>query len=308
MRNGAWSPVSAALGTGWMAIDGEGCTGHQEVQGSTSGDGARPSGGGNHARSARVAGPAARQARAGAGMSSRRRLFVAGVVLLLVLTVAVSVALVRSPGSADLVAQERPGPVLLVPGYGGSVVALDKLASALRAAGRDATVVRLPGDGTGPLEAQATALGAAAQDAVDAGAPSVDVVGYSAGGVVARLWVADGNGAGTARRVVTLGSPQHGTDVAGLAAVLAPGSCPAACQELTPDSPLLGRLNRGDETPAGPLWVSIWTTDDQVVTPATSASLDGARNLAVQDICPGRRVAHGELPTDPAGHAKSSMI
>ena len=107
------------------------------------------------------------------------------------------------------------------------------------------------------------------------GAPSVDVVGYSAGGVVARLWVADGDGAGTARRVVTLGSPQHGIDVAGLAAVLAPGSCPAACQELTPDSPLLGRLNRGDETPAGPLWVSIWTTDDQVVTPATSASLDG---------------------------------
>ena len=236
-------------------------------------------------------------------MSSRRRLFVAGVVLLLVLAVAVGVALARSPGSADPVAQERPGPVLLVPGYGGSVVALDKLASALRAAGRDATVVRLPGDGTGPLEAQATALGAAAKDAVDRGAPSVDVVGYSAGGVVARLWVADGDGAGTARRVVTLGSPQHGTDVAGLAAVLAPGSCPAACQELTPDSPLLARLNRGDETPAGPLWVSIWTTDDQVVTPATSASLDGALDLAVQDVCPGRRVAHGELPTDPAVQA-----
>jgi triacylglycerol lipase len=236
-------------------------------------------------------------------MSYRRRLFVAGVVLLLVLTIAVGVALVRSPGSADPVAQERQGPVLLVPGYGGSVVALDKLASALRSAGRDATVVRLPGDGTGSLEGQAMALGAAAQDAVDAGAPSVDVVGYSAGGVVARLWVAEGDGAGTARRVVTLGSPQHGTDVAGLAAVLAPGSCPAACQELTPDSPLLGRLNQGDETPAGPLWVSIWTTDDQVVTPATSASLAGALDLAVQDVCPARRVTHGELPTDPAVQA-----
>ncbi len=237
-------------------------------------------------------------------MSPRRRLFVAGLVLLLGLSFAVvAVALVRSSDRPDLVGQDRPGPVLLVPGYGGSVVALDRLAAALRAAGRDATVVGLPGDGAGPLEDQATALGTAAQAALDAGAPSVDVVGYSAGGVVARLWVAEHGGTDQARRVVTLGSPQHGTDVAGLAAVLAPDSCPAACQELAPDSPLLGRLNRGDETPAGPLWVSIWTTDDQVVTPPASASLDGALDLAVQDVCPGRPVAHGELPTDPAVQA-----
>ena len=195
-------------------------------------------------------------------MSPRRRLFVAGLVLLLGLSFAVvAVALVRSSDRPDLVGQDRPGPVLLVPGYGGSVVALDRLAAALRAAGRDATVVGLPGDGAGPLEDQATALGTAAQAALDAGAPSVDVVGYSAGGVVARLWVAEHGGTDQARRVVTLGSPQHGTDVAGLAAVLAPDSCPAACQELAPDSPLLGRLDRGDETPAGPLWVSIWTTE-----------------------------------------------
>ncbi len=234
-------------------------------------------------------------------MSARRRVFVAVVAALVLLgLVTVAVALRGSQPTAAPVAQDRLGPVLLVPGYGGSATALDRLAAVLRAAGRDATLVQLPGDGTGPLADQAAALATAADSALAAGAPSVDVVGYSAGGVVARLWVAEDGGAGRARRVVTLGSPHHGTEIAALASVLAPDSCPPACQELAPDSPLLGRLNRGDETPSGPLWVSIRTTDDQVVTPSSSADLEGALDLVVQDVCPGRQVAHGQLPTDTA--------
>jgi triacylglycerol lipase len=237
-------------------------------------------------------------------VSARRKLFLGGVALgVLMALVLVTVLVRRGPGAADPVARDTPGPVLLVPGYGGSEAALDRLADVLRAAGRDATVVRLPGSGTGPLGDQAKVLGAAADAALAAGAPSVDVVGYSAGGVVARLWAAEGGGAAQARRVVTLGAPQHGTDIAGLAVVLAPGQCPGACQELAPDSPLLGRLNRGDETPPGPRWVSIWTADDDVVTPPDSASLDGAVDVVVQDVCPGRRVEHGQLPTDPAVQA-----
>lgn len=127
----------------------------------------------------------------------------------------------------------------------------------------------------------------------------MDVIGFSAGGVVARLWVAEQGGDELARRVVTLGSPHHGTEVAALAAAFAPSSCPAACQELAPGSSLLGRLNRGDETPAGPAWVTVWTRDDEVVTPPESGSLEGALDIPVQDVCPGRTVAHGDLPSDP---------
>ncbi len=238
-------------------------------------------------------------------MSPRRRLVAAGAAVLAVLLVVAVALLVRSSGPDPVVAvpQDRPGPVLLVPGYGGGRAALDQLAARLRATGRQVDVVALPGDGTGPLADQARALGDAARAAVDAGAPSVDVVGYSAGGVVARLWVSEQGGGSLARRVVTLGSPQHGTQVAALAEVVAPGSCPAACRELAPDSALLAALNRGDETPAGPAWVSIWTTDDEVVTPPDSARLAGALDIPVQDVCPGRQVTHGQLPTDPAVQA-----
>jgi triacylglycerol esterase/lipase EstA (alpha/beta hydrolase family) len=119
---------------------------------------------------------------------------------------------------------------------------------------------------------------------------------------VARLWVAEQGGAGKARRVLTLGSPHHGTDLARLG-IVSGTSCPQACQELAPGSELLSRLNRGDETPPGPLWLSIWTVDDQVVTPPTSARLTGAVNVELQKICPGRRVAHSELPSDAAVQA-----
>jgi triacylglycerol esterase/lipase EstA (alpha/beta hydrolase family) len=189
--------------------------------------------------------------------------------------------------------------VLLVPGYGGSTGSLQALADVLAAAGRNASVVALPGDGTGDLHASADALGrAVAAIRTRTGAPSVDLVGYSAGGLIARLWVADGH-ADVVRRVITLGSPHHGTSLADLAGDLAPGQCPVGCQQMASDSDLLAALNRGDETPTGPTWVSIWTTQDETVTPPESARLAGAVNLPLQSVCPDARVSHGELPRDP---------
>lgn len=233
---------------------------------------------------------------------ARRRLVLLLVALVVVAALALGgTAIGRSVGDrVTPVAQDRPGPVLLVPGYGGSQTALSVLAGRLQADGRDATVVQLAGDGTGDLRAQAEVLSAAAGAALArTGAPSVDVVGYSAGGVVARLWVRDYGGASLARRVITLGSPHHGTTLAGLAESAVPDQCPLACQQLVPDSDLLRTLNAGDETPAGPEFISVWTTADETVTPPDSARLDGALNLVVQDICAGSRVAHGQLPTDP---------
>ena len=168
--------------------------------------------------------------------------------------------------------QSRPGPVLLVPGYGGDIGDLAALAARLRDAGREVQLVSLPGDGTGDLRQAAAAIGRAVDRALAGGSGSVDLVGYSAGGVTVRVYVAHGGGS-RVRRVVTLGSPHHGTAVAALALSFASGQCPTACAQLAPGSALLAGLA---DTPAGPRWVSVWTADDTVVTPPTSARLSGA--------------------------------
>lgn len=230
----------------------------------------------------------------------RRRLLLATLSAGVAAAVAV-VALVvaHSYGSRGPVAQDARGPVLVVPGYGGSVTSLEPLVAELRREGRDVVVMRPTGGGTGDLRVQADRLGDAAQRALErTGAASVDVVGYSAGGVIARLWVRDGGGDAVARRVLTLGSPHHGTEVAALAAEVA-GGCPRACEQLGPDSDLLRALDAGDETPAGPVWITVRSAADHVVTPVDSAELAGALNLLVQGICPAATTPHSGIPGDP---------
>lgn len=233
-------------------------------------------------------------------------LYALALVVVAVASVTVVVRLVgrdHDDTGTQAVAQDRPGPVLLVPGYGGSTSALEVLAARLRTSGRTAVVVALPGDGEGDLRSYVPVLDRAVRAAMAGGAPSVDLVGYSAGGVVARLYEAAG-GAAVTRRVVTLGSPHHGTGLASLGRTFLPALCPEACQELVPGSSLLDALNvrrsGGDETPAGPQWLSLWTTVDQTVTPPDSARLAGAVNLPLQSVCPGATTTHSDLPRDPA--------
>ena len=243
---------------------------------------------------------------------ARRRLVLTLVVAVLVaVLIAVILAVVSSsggsskPAAAPAVAQDVAGPVLLVPGYGGSTTSLAALATRLRAEGKDATVVSLPDSAQGDLAAQATVLGAAVTAALSrTGAASVDIVGYSAGGVVTRIWLKDDGGAAVTRRVVTLGSPQHGTAVATLGSLFA-GECPVACQQLVPGSSVLSALNAGSELPAGPQVVSLYTSSDQVVVPPESAVLTGALNIEIQSVCASSTVNHTQLPSD---HLVGSMV
>jgi triacylglycerol lipase len=194
------------------------------------------------------------------------------------------------PGPETALVPDKPGTVLLVPGFGGDRTSLEPLAQRLRKDGKNAVVLTLPGDGTGDLRQQTQILDDAVNSALSGGTSSVDIVGYSAGGVVARLWVADHKGV---QRVVSLGSPLHGTQLAAQGGAL--GACPTACQQLAPGSPVLTPIQGA----AGIPWVSIWTEDDQTVTPPDSARLPGAINVPLQQVCPGVHVSHEQLPTDP---------
>jgi len=186
-------------------------------------------------------------------------------------------------------------PVVVVPGYGEDADSVSVLADRLRNGDRRVEAMTLPEDGTGDIRLSAAAV----RDAVgQLGAESVDFVGFSAGGVVIREYLRGLGGAESARRVVLLGSPNHGAEVAELAASFDPSLCVGACAQLSPGSSFLEELNSGDETPGNADYFSVWTGLDQTVTPAESAVLEGAINVRLQDVCPDANTEHGDLVTD----------
>ncbi len=182
--------------------------------------------------------------------------------------------------------------VVLVHGLGGDPSDMTALSARLRAAGRQTLVVALPLRGVVPIAESAAAL----ETALTPVAGRVDLVGYSLGGVVVRAWIEQYGGASRVDHVVTIASPHHGATLAGLVDA---SRCIGACLELRPGSPFLLELNDGDETPDGPTWVTLRTSLDRTVEPVDSASLDGALNILLQDVCPDSTVGHGSIGRDP---------
>jgi len=226
------------------------------------------------------------------GASSPHRLvFLAGVagLIAVILVVSVLAAGLEPPPAAAV-------SVVVVPGYGGDASSVQPLTSFLRNQGRVVEPVTLPLNGTGDIDRSARAL---ADVVAGLNASTVDLVGFSAGGIVVRHYLKALDRSGWARRVVLLGTPNHGTEIAELATSFDPSVCEGACAQLGPRSSFLQDLNAGDETPAGASFYSIWTAFDLTVTPPQSAELEGAVNIRVQDVCRNARTAHGELVSDP---------
>jgi triacylglycerol esterase/lipase EstA (alpha/beta hydrolase family) len=90
--------------------------------------------------------------------------------------------------------------------------------------------------------------------------------------------------------------------------VFADASCVTDCiaslwQQRTSGSQFLGALNRGDETPGSVSYTSVFSLTDEIIQPAAPepvASIRGASNIAVQDVCPGRYVGHVQSASDAA--------
>jgi len=103
-------------------------------------------------------------------------------------------------------------------------------------------------------------------------APKVDVVAWSQGGLVAAWYVHHLGGADKVRRLVTLGTPWKGTKSAVF--VRTP-----AGSEMRYGSPTLDGL-----APPGVPTVSVWSPDDAVVVPASSATPDGIDTVCIDGL------------------------
>jgi triacylglycerol esterase/lipase EstA (alpha/beta hydrolase family) len=145
------------------------------------------------------------------------------------------------------------------------------------------------------------------------GTGKVDLVGHSQGGMMPRYYIKNLGGAAKVDKLVALAPSNNGTTLDGITALatqlnlidpingLLGGPC-AACVEQEAGSAFLTALNAGGETVPGVQYTVIESTDDEVVTPYTSAFLPAApnvTNILLQNQCSLDATDHLEIAADP---------
>ncbi len=168
-------------------------------------------------------------------------------------------------------------PVLLVHGYGcnsGYWVRLLPLLDAERISHATVDLEPIGGD----IDAYAAQVQRAVEQLCAAsGQGQVAIVGHSMGGLVARAWM---RACGTAQvaRVITLGTPHHGTALAGFG----PGANARQMRWSRTDgaSAWLQRLGAGEDPATRALLTSLYSHHDNIVAPQLSSVLPGARHVA----------------------------
>jgi triacylglycerol esterase/lipase EstA (alpha/beta hydrolase family) len=188
--------------------------------------------------------------------------------------------LVRDPDPAPV-----QSPVLLVHGVLCNAGVWVRLARYLRRNGIDGVYSLSYGPPLASIERFADQL-AGKIDAIvaETGAKRVIVVAHSMGGLVTRAYL---RRHGTARiaRVVTLGSPHHGS----MMAWFFPG---VSLAQMRPGNAWLAALNATRLDPSLRL-VSLWSWHDSMVAPQTSSELPGAVDVAIVGV------GHNALLADP---------
>ena len=241
--------------------------------------------------------------------------------------------------SALLIAPARaalPVPVVLIPGWHGAAASLDRMIPALQAAGL--TVLDFDPARPGPqaLSYAPTAdgqhipdlAGRVVEEAIEAalahsGYPpgaSVDIVGYSMGGLVARYLIEHPGGdvePGWAARVgtlVMLGTPNHGTFEAWVPGTVGGfGRWNVTGGDMRPGSPFLRTM--GGAEPAGERYVAIGGAPSWLPFPRHDYDGDGVPH-GYDGLVPSESpflsgdehylvpAHHGDLPGDPQAVAR----
>lgn len=142
---------------------------------------------------------------------------------------------------------------------------------------------------------------------------TVDLVGHSLGGLVARHYVSLGPGASRVRHLITLGTPHQGTALARL-------GIGSGAIDLRPGSPALAALAAAP-VPPGISALAIYSHSDVLVPDIAAARWPGARELVFDDLGHvsllfSRRVARAVVAQltgagasgacEPAGHRQTT--
>jgi len=180
---------------------------------------------------------------------------------------------ITGPNAAVAAAYAGPHPILFVHGWNSSGSVWTTMIGRFQTEGFPAD--RLYSWSYNTAQSNATTaqqLGARIDEIMLAtGAPKVDLVTHSMGGLSARYYVKNLGGGPKVDAWVSLGGPNHGTNTA--------FAClQVSCLEMRPKSSFLTALNRKDETPGAPRYATYWSPCDEVINPQTSTPLKGATN------------------------------
>jgi triacylglycerol lipase len=164
--------------------------------------------------------------------------------------------------------------------------------------GYDVCTVTLPNRALGDIQVAAEYVVYAVKYMYGASGLKVNILGHSQGPLEPRWaikwWPSLQS---EVDHLVMMAAPNHGTVVADASIGAAAG------YQMKPGSKFLDALNAGDETPGPVSYTSLYSATDELVQPASTAVLNGADNILMQDVCPGRVVEHVQFAVDAVAFA-----
>jgi len=194
-----------------------------------------------------------------------------------------------------LASAPRGLPVLMVHGYGANGGFWVHLAAQLEAQGYSHATVDLE-PVFGDIEDFAVQLERAVHTLLAATrSEKVIIVAHSMGGLVARAWLRR-FGAAHVARIITLGTPHFGTDLAHMG----PGQ---NARQMQRNGEWLAKLDAEDRARRR-MMTSIYSWHDNIIAPQDSCHLPGARNIALPGV---GHVAMGRHP-DIAKHILAEIM
>ncbi|MBU4193665.1 MAG: alpha/beta fold hydrolase [Actinobacteria bacterium] len=166
-------------------------------------------------------------------------------------------------------------PVIIVPGWGSPMFQMDWVARHLESEGLATIKLKVPRLAVGDMRESAEVLAREVERLrSENGVGKVNLVGYSLGGLIARIYLQELDGYRNLNRTVFVGAPQDGVYIGYLGAFTKSG------RQVRRGSPFMRDLNMSGPCDCGERrCLSIYLTRDGTIVPSESARLACGYNL-----------------------------